>query len=155
MHIDMGSPVRAPTPEAMEQAEEARELLKRMAADFHDRFQGIVRRARPQIDPNRPEIFDGRVFTAQHAMELGLIDSVGYVDDAIAMARQMGGVPAARVVLLHRCLDRARTPYGITPNSPTQTSIFPLSIPGIERSKLPTFLYLWQPEPTMERLGGR
>jgi protease-4 len=154
-YIDMGSPVRAPTEEALDQAEEARELLKRMAADFHDRFQGIVRHARPRLDPNRPEVFDGRVFTAQHALELGLIDSIGYVDDAIAMARQLGGVPSARVVLLHRCLDRARTPYNITPNIPTQTALIPLSIPGIERSKLPTFLYLWQPEPTMERLVGR
>jgi len=155
VNIDMGSPVRAPTEEAIEQAEEARELLKRMAADFHDRFQGIVRRARPQLDPNRTEVFDGRVFTAQHALELGLIDSVGYVDDAIALARQLGGTPNARVILLHRCLDQARTPYNITPNMPIQTSLFPLSIPGIERSKLPTFLYLWQPEPTMERLSGR
>ena len=46
-------------------------------------------------------------------------------------------------------------PYSITPNVPLQNSIFPLSLPGLDRSRLPSFLYLWQPEPTMEKLGGR
>ena len=31
----------------------------------------------------------------------------------------------------------------------------PFSYPGLERSKLPTFLYLWQPDPTLTRQGGR
>ena len=31
-----------------------------------------------------------------------------------------------------------------------------LSLPGLDRASLPTFLYLWQPEPTMEKkLSGR
>ena len=30
----------------------------------------------------------------------------------------------------------------------------PMNIPGYDRASLPTFLYMWQPEPTMERLGG-
>jgi hypothetical protein len=31
----------------------------------------------------------------------------------------------------------------------------PISIPDFDRSKKPTFLYLRQPEPTMERMVGR
>jgi protease IV len=38
---------------------------------------------------------------------------------------------------------------------PIQTTVFPISMPGIERAKLPTFLYLWQPEPALERLAGK
>ena len=26
---------------------------------------------------------------------------------------------------------------------------------SLERSRLPTFLYLWSPDPTLERLGGK
>jgi protease-4 len=33
--------------------------------------------------------------------------------------------------------------------------MMPLSLPGLDRSRLPSFLYLWQPEPTMEKLGGK
>ena len=30
----------------------------------------------------------------------------------------------------------------------------PFSYPGLDRSKLPTFLYMWQPDPTLPRLGS-
>ena len=100
-------------------------------------------------------MFDGRVFTATQAQRLGLIDSIGYVDDAIQMARELGGAPQATVVLYHRDTDRPFSVYSVTPNTPATNGLFPISIPGLERSKLPTFLYLWQPEPTLERLGGR
>jgi protease-4 len=34
-------------------------------------------------------------------------------------------------------------------------SFLPVSIPGLDRSRLPLFLYMWQPDTTMLRLGGR
>jgi protease-4 len=67
----------------------------------------------------------------------------------------MANMQAARVVLYHRSSDRARNIYAITPNVPLQSSMLPISIPGLDRTKLPTFLYLWQPDPTLERLSGR
>lgn len=147
-YIDIGTPIRA-------QSDEARELLQTMANEFHERFKQVVLEARPQVAQDPPDVFDGRVFTAQQAIGLRLVDSIGYVDDAVAIAGQMGGAPGAPVVALHRCHDRARTPYDVTPNVPLQSTFLPLSIPGLERSRLPTFLYLWQPDPTLERLSGR
>ena len=35
-----------------------------------------------------------------------------------------------------------------------QHGLMPFSIPGIDRSALPTFLYMWQPEPLLEKTGG-
>ncbi|MCA9172968.1 MAG: S49 family peptidase [Planctomycetales bacterium] len=99
-------------------------------------------------------VFDGRVFTANQALQLGLIDGIGYVDDALQVARGLGGAPNARAVILHRWRDPARTPYSITPNTP-RSDLLPLSIPGLERSRLPTFLYMWQPDPSLEKWGGR
>ena len=37
--------------------------------------------------------FDGRVFTAQQALERKLIDRIGYLDDAIAAARELARQP--------------------------------------------------------------
>ena len=147
-HIDMGSPIRP-------QGDDVRQMLQTMADEFHQRFRAAVERARPGHDPMHPEDFDGRVFTANQALQRNLIDSIGYLDDAVAIVRQASGRPAARVVLLHRRLDRARSPYAITPNVPLQGTALPLSMPGFERSRLPTFLYLWEPDPTLERWGGR
>jgi protease IV len=79
---------------------------------------------------------------------------VAYLDDAIAMAQGLGQVgPGARVVMFRRCNDRAYSQYEITPNIPTGTAIMPLSIPGLDRARMPMFLYLWQPETGLEKIG--
>jgi protease-4 len=146
--IDLGTFTRALKPE-----EEA--LLKEMANEFYDRFRAVVHEQRPQVDATQKTTFDGRVFTASQALKLGLIDQVGYLEDALAMAREQAGQPQAGAVLLHRCGDVGRTPYATTPNYPIHVSLFPASLPGMDRSKLPTFLYMWQPDPTLERFSGK
>ena len=143
-YTDLGSPIR-------ELDDQGRALLQQIADQYHARFREVVRMTRPQHDPARQEDFDGRVFLAQEALERGLIDAIGYLDDAIALARRMAHAPQAKVVVLHRSHDAARSVYAVTPNQPVQTNLFPLSIPGFDRSQLPTFLYIWQPEPTLER----
>jgi protease-4 len=147
-HIDLGTPIAAPS-------EAARQLLQQMADEFHARFREVAIEGRPQLKSAPAEVFDGRVFTARQALDLRLIDSIGYLDDVTTLAGQLSGAAGAPVVALHRCHDRARTPYDVTPNVPLQSGFLPLSVPGLERAKLPTFLYLWQPEPTLERVGGR
>lgn len=143
-HVDLGTPIK-------DMDDEGREILQRIADQYHARFREVVRATRPEHDPGREEDFDGRVFLAQEALERRLIDSIGYLDDAADLARQLGRAPAAKVVMLHRCHDAARSPYAVSPHQPAQTGLLPLSVPGFERSQLPTFLYIWQPEPTLER----
>jgi protease-4 len=102
-----------------------------------------------------PETFDGRIFSASQAKQRGLIDQIGYLEDALAQARALAGQPDAGAVILHRRNDTARTPFATTPNVPLQTNLFPASFPGLDRTKLPTFLYMWLPDPTLERLSGK
>jgi protease-4 len=148
-HIDLGNEI------VQEPAPERRQLLQAMADDFHQRFRQVVTQARPGLDVADTTVFDGRVFTANQALERRLVDRIGYLDDAIAMARKLANAEQARVVLFHRGNDPARSPYAITPNVPLQNAMLPISVPGLDRSRLPTFLYLWQPDPTLEKLGGR
>ena len=85
-------------------------------------------------------------------------DAVLDLDDAVGLATQFGcpGTHARPgVVMYRRNNDPARSIYAITANVPLQgAGLFP-SVPGIDRAKLPTFLSAWQPEITMERLGGK
>lgn len=148
-NIDLGNEIE------QEPAPERRQLLQAMADEFHQRFRQVVQQARPGVDAADATTFDGRVFTARQALERRLIDRIGYLDDAVALARELAGVESGRVVLYHRCNDRAHSPYAITPNVPLQNTVLPISVPGLDRSRLPTFLYLWQPDPTLEKLGGR
>lgn len=147
-NIDIGTPNTALT-------DERRALLQAMANEFHKLFKQVVEDTRPSVNASLASNFDGRVFTASQALERHLIDQIGYLDDAVAVAKQLGGVCYAKVVMYHRCNDRPRSPYAITPNVPLQNSVFPISLPGFDRSRMPTFLYLWQPEPTMEKMVGR
>jgi protease-4 len=143
-HIDLGSPIQPLD-------DESAAILQGIADQYHTRFCELVRQARPEFDPNGDEVLDGRVLLADKALQRRLIDSIGYLDDAIAEARRLANAPRAGVVMLHRCADRARSPYAVSPNTPVQGGLLPFSIPGLERAQLPTFLYLWQPEPTLER----
>ena len=147
-NIDLGSALKPLPPQA-------EKLLQEMADELHVRFREVVRNRRCGALPMDDTALDGRVFLASKALEHGLVDRIGYLPDAIAAARELAGQPQAGTVLLHRTGDIARTPYATTPNIPVQASLLPFSVPGLERSKLPTFLYLWQPDPTLERLSGR
>ncbi len=147
-HIDMGSSARNLT-------EEDRKLLQAMADEFHQYLQQQVLKGRPSIDLDNGTTFDGRVFTGVQALGRGLIDRIGFAEAALAVARQLGQCPEAGVVMYHRRNDPARTVYAQTPNLPLQGAGTLPNVPGLERSRLPLFLAMWQPDLTSERLGGR
>lgn len=144
--IDMGSPVR-------KVSRDERLLLESMARGYHDRFKQVVLQARPRITADAP-LFDGRVMSGPQAVEAGLVDAVGYLDDALALAARSAQVNDAQVVMYRREGDPARSLYATSPNRPIHSAALPLSIPGPDRSKLPLFLYMWQLEPTLLKLSG-
>ncbi len=144
--IDIASPER-------EMELEERQMLQGMADEFHQRFIAHVKRTRPGVTSS--EVFDGRVVTGVKAAELQLVDQLGYLDDAVVRARQLARLPAeAPLVMLRRDNDRAHTLLDVTPIAPTMPSLIPLKLPGLDRSSLPTFLYLWQPEPSLVTAAG-
>ncbi len=144
--IDLASPER-------EMQLEERALLQDMADEFHQRFIAHVGRTRPGVKDK--EIFDGRVVTGDRALALALVDKVGYLDDAIVRARELSRLPTdAPLIMLRRDNDRAHTLLDVTPIAPTMSSLIPLKLPGLDRSSLPTFMYLWQPEPSLVTASG-
>jgi protease IV len=147
--IDMGT-VTAPMDD------QTRALIQQMADAYRDHLQGIVRRRRPAMtDRDRQTVADGRVVLASQARDLHLVDGLGYLHDAIAEAEHQANAAGAEVVLLHRAGYPAHSLYAIAPNPAPLSEAIPLSYPGLDRSRLPTFLYLWQPDPTLPRPGAR
>jgi len=154
MPIKAGEKIDAVSPERpMDDEEEA--MLQRIADSFHERFIDQVKQRR-HLNDDQNDLFDGRIFTGVEAKEQHLVDEIGYIDDAIAMAKRMSGAgPDAAVIMFRRDNDRAYTELDVTPNSPFQASLLPFKVPGLERSALPTFLYLWQPDPSLAApIGG-
>jgi protease-4 len=150
VNIDIGTSARALTPEE-------RKLLEAMAEEFHRLLMADITRSRPGIDPAGGTTFDGRIFTASQAVARGLADRVGDLEEAIHLAAAMAsaGTDRPEVVLYRRGNDPAYTIYAVTPNIPLQAAGLMPNLPGLDRTRLPTFLSLWQPELTMEKLGGK
>jgi protease-4 len=147
--IDMGT-VTAPMDE------ESRAMLQKMADAYRDHLQRRVKERRTAMTAmDQKVVQDGRVVIASQALTHHLVDRLGYLHDAIAQTEHQAGVSDAEVVLFHRSGYPAHSLYAITPAPAPLNDSLPFSYPGLDRSKLPTFLYLWQPDPTLPRLGSR
>jgi protease IV len=147
--IDMGT-VTAPLDD------ETRVLLQKMADAYREHLQRRIKERRASMTVQDQRVVqDGRVVIASDALALHLVDRLGYLHDAISEAEQMTGSADSEVVLLHRSAYPAHSLYAITPSPAPLNDAIPFSYPGLDRSKLPSFLYLWQADPTLPRLGSR
>ncbi len=93
---DMGSPFRQPT-----EAEKVifQELTDELASRFHD----LVTQHRNLQPKQLEQIKTARVFLAPQAQQLGLVDQIGYLSDAVAKAKEIAGLSAdARVITFRR-----------------------------------------------------
>jgi protease-4 len=84
-HKDMGSPVRPLT-------DEERGLFQQMIDSVHTQFIGAVAEGRHMDAARVRELADGRIFSGEQARTLGLVDALGGLQDAIAMAAERGGI---------------------------------------------------------------
>ncbi|MBX3432006.1 MAG: signal peptide peptidase SppA [Pirellulales bacterium] len=85
----MGSPTRELKPE--ERAAE-RELLQTLVDESFERFKNIVRSGRPKLakdDARLEQATTGQIFSADQAKALGLVDRIGFLDEAIARAAEL------------------------------------------------------------------
>lgn len=92
---DMGSPFRPTTPE--EQA-----LFDALIADMAGRFHELVAKHRKLSASNMEIVKTARVFTANQAKAIGLVDQIGYVQDAFAKARELGGLGEDAMIVTYR-----------------------------------------------------
>jgi protease-4 len=133
---DMGSPFRAMTPEE-------RALFQDLVDRMYGRFVGLVARER-KIPEDRVRVFaDGRVYLAAEALSLGLVDQIGYLEDAIALARSLAGLREARVVTYHRPRQYRATIYSAA--EPTLPGVTSLADLARLVTTGPRLLYLWWP----------
>jgi protease-4 len=82
---DIGSPLRPIKPEE-------RKFLEDILENMHQQFKVAVMKGRNFSQQKINEIADGRVFTGEQALALGLIDKLGYQQTAIDLAKDMLGL---------------------------------------------------------------
>ncbi len=82
---DLGSPVR-------DMKKEEKEFLESFAKKIHQQFIKDITEGR-NMDGNKVRaLADGRIFTGEEAKELGLVDRIGNLEDAIEWAGRLGGI---------------------------------------------------------------
>ena len=85
IHKDEGSPFR-------EMTEEEKAIWQAIIDETYAQFVAIVAEGRDLPEDKVREIADGRVYTGKQAMELGLVDELGNLPEAIGRAAELGGI---------------------------------------------------------------
>jgi protease-4 len=105
----------------------------------------VVRAGRPRLDTSKlAEITDGRIFDAPTAQQLGLVDDIGSVHDAIALAKQTAGLTEAKVIRYRRRGETAETIAARAASAPPQVNLLAVDLGALTPSS-PRFMYLWAP----------
>ena len=108
-----------------------------------------VAKGRPKLGKDRiRELADGRVFGAREALEVGLVDRIGYLDDAIARAKELAGVDDAAVVAYQRPFHHRENIYSSAEDVPAPRADGDRLVPTLRELLRPPraeLLYLWSP----------
>ncbi len=129
-HKAMGSPFRP-------LADDDRALFQTVIDDLYGRFVDAVVAGRPKLARDRiMALADGRIYTAEQARSAGLVDGIGYLDDAVDSLRDAAGLTSATVVTYTRPGQYKGSIYA-APVVNIDLDLWPGNQPG--------FLYLWRP----------
>jgi protease-4 len=117
-------------------SDDERKLFQGVIDSLHERFTELVGRERKLSPEAVAKASDGRIFTSREARDAGLIDGIGYLDDAVALAKQKAGLSEASVVMYLRPGEYRSNLYSL---SLINVDLGEFTEPGAK------FLYLWWP----------
>jgi protease-4 len=129
----MGSPFRPLTPDE-------RKIFQNVIDNMYQQFLSVVGKGRPQLTPEQIRAAaDGRIYTAEQAKTLGLIDDIGYLAEAITAAKTAAKLDDARVVIYHQAGDYKNTIYSMGRGGGE------INLGALAAFTSPRFMYLWSP----------
>ena len=79
-----------------ELTEEEKKYLETTIKEAYEQFLKAILKHRKIKERRLRRVADGRVFTGKRAKELGLVDELGGLEDAIEKAKELASVPTAR-----------------------------------------------------------
>ena len=136
---DMGSPFKPMT-------EEERAIFQGLISSFYQRFLAVIREGRRNLPAEEiRKLADGRVYSGEQASALGLADSVGYLEDAIDLAKREAGLTEARVVTYRRPGEYRHNVYSKFLGGGGLSALANLDLGSMVRGGTPQFMYLWLP----------
>ncbi len=80
---------------ARQMTDEERAIFQGLVDESFQRFKEVIRQGRPKFRHN-PEVLDklatGQIFTSQQAKQNGLVDEIGFLEDAVERAIELAGL---------------------------------------------------------------
>lgn len=127
------------------------QYLKSIANDAFATFKGRIAKGRPKLTTSEIETAsNGKIYSAHQALELKLIDKIGYLDDAVIEAATLAGLSRPKAIRVERSLSILEQLAGgagvAASGQPADaragvlTSITPEAIEAFTRPRL---MYLW------------
>jgi protease-4 len=135
---DMGSPFR-------DTSEEERKLLQKAMNDFGERFMGLVKKHRKLTPQAITEISTARVFLADEALQMGLIDKIGYISDAVKETKKIAKISEDAKLIVYRRAEFPEDNYYNIAGAASENlnvSVINIELPEILSAKA-GFYYLW------------
>lgn len=86
-------------------SDEEKQIMQEMVENVYSTFVSHVAEGRNMTYEQVDAIGQGRVWTGENALKLGLVDKLGTLDDAIAIAKNMAKLDTYRVVKLPKETD--------------------------------------------------
>jgi len=94
-HKDIGSPFREMTPED-------KKIIQEVIDNVHQQFVQAVAKGRKMDQAKVMQIADGRILTGEQAKQIGLVDQIGNLQDAIEIVAKMVGIEGKPHILYPR-----------------------------------------------------
>jgi len=138
---DMGSPFRLMT------AEE-KAIFQGVIESFYQRFLTVVQEGRPNLSAEQiKKLADGRIYSGEQAKAAGLVDDIGYLDEAIDLAKKKAGLIEARVVTYRRPGEFQNNIYSraFQGAGAGLAGLANIDLLSVVRGGSPQFMYLWMP----------
>lgn len=136
---DMGSPFRMMT-------SEERAIFQGLIDSFYQRFLTIVQEGRPNLQMEQiKKLADGRVYTGDQAKAAGLVDEIGYLEDAIELAKKKAKITEARVITYRRPGEYSNNVYSKLLAPGPLAGLAEMDVMAFIRGGAPQFMYLWMP----------
>ncbi len=124
---------------------EERELFQGTIDRFHNRFVTLIAENRSALNISQVQsLADGRVFDAEQAKDLKLIDHIGYVTDTVHRIKSDLNNSNLKLVTYHRNNDFRGNIYSQF-QKPTSFNLINLDLGFNPNTLSPYFLYIWSP----------
>jgi protease IV len=124
-------------------SEEEKAVFQNVVDKMYERFLDIVQQSRKIDREKLRKIADGRIYLGTEAVENGLIDRTGYIDDAINLAMTEARITNANVILY---TDSRQKELNVYSNNLMKAPELRSPVPDVQSMmdlSRPRIMYMW------------